>query len=267
MSSDSLIFLKLGGSLITDKNREGTARPERIRQVALEVRAALNQEPGLRLLIGHGSGSFGHFAGRRHGTREGVRGPDAWRGFTQVSAAAARLNRLVTDILLESGLPVISLQPSASASCHDGAIEDIAWHPIRTALDHHLIPLVYGDVAFDSNRGGTIISTEEIFAALTPLLRPDHILLVGQVAGVLGPDRKPIERLSHDHIREVSVLLGGSHGVDVTGGMSSKVTAMLRLVGSYPNLDARIISGLVKGNITTALLNPASAPGTLLAGI
>ncbi len=64
-----LVFLKLGGSLITDKRRPEAPRLDVIRQVAATIAAALRRYPTLRLLIGHGSGSFGHVYGRRYGTR------------------------------------------------------------------------------------------------------------------------------------------------------------------------------------------------------
>ena len=90
-----LVFLKLGGSLITDKAGELTARPRVIRRLAREVRTALNKRPDLKLVLGHGSGSFGHVVASRYGTRKGVREPEAWQGFTEVAHAAAQLNRIV----------------------------------------------------------------------------------------------------------------------------------------------------------------------------
>jgi isopentenyl phosphate kinase len=87
-------FLKLGVSLVTDKTRAYTARHERLARLASEVRQALDAAPDLRLVVGHGSGSFGHWAARPHGTRQGVHTPAQWRGYAEV-AAAARLNRIV----------------------------------------------------------------------------------------------------------------------------------------------------------------------------
>ena len=106
-----ITFLKLGGSLITDKNFPHTARPKVIRRIAEEIRAAWNpnKEP---LLIGHGSGSFGHVPAKKYGTRQGVHSEAEWSGFAEVHAEAAALNHIVTDILREAGLPVLSFVPS-----------------------------------------------------------------------------------------------------------------------------------------------------------
>src|SRR5512139_3099671 len=100
-----LVFLKLGGSLITDKTAEQVARPRVIRRLAREVRNALNKRPGLRLILGHGSGSFGHTVANRYGTRKGVRGPEAWQGFAEVADTAAQLNRIVTSAFVKAGVP------------------------------------------------------------------------------------------------------------------------------------------------------------------
>jgi isopentenyl phosphate kinase len=56
-----LTFVKLGGSLITDKRLENSFRAETAARIASEIQAAL-AEMMLQLVIGHGSGSFGHVA-------------------------------------------------------------------------------------------------------------------------------------------------------------------------------------------------------------
>src|SRR5215207_11554757 len=67
-----LIFLKLGGSLITDRTQPYTPRLDIIEDVALQISAALQDYPDLRLVIGHGSGSFGHVAASEYHTRDGL---------------------------------------------------------------------------------------------------------------------------------------------------------------------------------------------------
>lgn len=270
------VFLKLGGSLITDKTRQETPRHDVLARLAGEIAAARAARPDLRLLLGHGSGSFGHFAGRQYGTRQGiVAGQEArgWYGYAVTGAAAARLNRLVTDALVEAGLPAVTFQPSASARCADGRLLDMAWQPIARALDCGLLPVVHGDVALDDVRGCTIISTEEIFAYLAEHLRPSRILLAATVDGVYTGDplrdsaarRIPILRASVGWGSTPPFALGGSHGVDVTGGMESKVREMAALVQVHPGLVVRILSGERPGDVTRALVEPAADLGTQIA--
>ncbi|NLE75344.1 MAG: isopentenyl phosphate kinase family protein [Chloroflexi bacterium] len=266
------VFLKLGGSLITDKTRPYTARPETLSRLGREIREALETRPGMQLVIGHGSGSFGHVMGQQHRTREGVQGPEGWRGYAATGRAAAQLNRLVCDALWEAGVPVLALQPSASARCRDGRLEHLELGPILAALAGGLTPLVFGDVALDDVRGGTIVSTEEIFAYLAPHLRPTRLLLAGRTAGVFtadphrDPDAALLPRLTPAQALALGGELGGSHGADVTGGMWSKVQEVARLVQALPGLRAQIFSGERPSNVRATLKNPTSALGTMVEG-
>ena len=263
----TIAFLKLGGSLITDKTREATARPEVIRRLAREVRAALTARPEMRLVLGHGSGSFGHVLAHRYHLHTGCAD---WWGYAATGAIAARLNRLVTDTFLEEGVPVVSLQPSASARSQGGKLIEMAVAPIQAALDHGLTPLVYGDVSFDETQGSTIISTEQLFFHLTKWLSPSRIILAGEVEGVFTSDplRDPAARLisdiSRDNIETVKQMLSGSFAVDVTGGMLSKVLTMYDLLREHPALTIQIVSGRVPGVVQRALLGGEPAEGTLL---
>ncbi|GAB4438398.1 MAG: isopentenyl phosphate kinase [Anaerolineae bacterium] len=260
-----LTFLKLGGSLITDKSREATFRADVMARLAGEIAAACAARPAMRLLIGHGSGSFGHFAAARHGTVEGVRSPEAWRGFAEVGTVAGRLNRLVTDALHAAGLPVISVQPSASGRCVDGRLVSMALEPIQAALAHGLIPLVYGDVCHDDVRGGTIASTEAIMFFLARHLHPARVLLAGLDAGVLTPEGAVVPRIDAATLPELDGVLGGRAGVDVTGGMRRKVLDMLDLAGALPGVEVRIFSGAVPGAVQRALAGEGFTEGTLIA--
>ncbi len=255
-------FLKLGGSLITDKTRPYSARHEVLARLAAEVRQALDVAPGLRLLIGHGSGSFGHWAAKPYGTLQGVYTPVEWRGYAEVAAAAARLHRIVADAFLEAGVPVLSVQPSASARCHDGKLEYLDTRPIHAALAHGLVPLVYGDVALDNVRGGTIISTEDIFLFLARELHPARILLLGEAPGVLDLDGTVIPSITPATLSTVSRALAGSAGVDVTGGMATKVAQMVELVQHYPDIQAHILSGAEPALLVRVLLDPDLRVGT-----
>ncbi len=262
MTPEPLTFVKLGGSLITDKTRPYAARHETIERLAREVSQTLAAAPALRLLIGHGSGSFGHWAARPYGTRGGVTTPAQWRGYAQVAAAAARLNRIVVDTFLQAGVPVWSLQPSASARCHDGDLQHVDIHPIHTALAHGLIPLIYGDVALDDARGGTIISTEDIFVHLAEHLHPARILLLGEVEGVLSSDGRIIPRITPADLPRLEESLSGAAGVDVTGGMGDKVRRMIHLVQRHPGTHVHILTGTLPGLLTRVLLDADPIPGT-----
>ena len=264
------MFLKLGGSLITDKASPQTARPAVIQRVAREIRAALEESRGLQLLLGHGSGSFGHPVASKYGIQEGLADTDNWWGYAETAVVAARLNRLVCDGCLAEGVPVLPIQPSASSLCENGSLLHLEVAALEEALRRRLVPVVYGDVSFDTVRGSAIISTEEIFAYLAPLLHPSRVILAAQVEGVFTADplkeagTRPVKDIIASELHEVETLLAGSAAIDVTGGMLGKVRTMCRLIQDEPQATVRIVSGEKPGLIREALLNPATEQGTLI---
>ncbi|HAJ34094.1 MAG TPA: uridylate kinase [Chloroflexi bacterium] len=258
-----LVFLKLGGSLITDKRAAETPRLAVIERLAQEIAAAQQADPALQLVIGHGSGSFGHVYGRRYGTRDGVYDAAGWYGYAAVGDAAARLNRLVTAALLRAGIPAWSIQPGALLRCADGRVVQGMEATVTAALARGLTPVVFGDVALDAVRGGTIVSTEEIFEGLVDALTPTRIVLAGEVDGIftadpqLDPNAQPITVITPATLSAVVEGLGSSHGVDVTGGMRAKVQQSLAMVERQPGLEIIVCSGLEAGHVQAAL---AGAP-------
>jgi len=242
----SLVFLKLGGSLITDKSRPYTARPDKLDDLAAQIAAAFHENADLRLVLGHGSGSFGHTPASQFDTRRGVSGPEAWRGFAEVWYQASRLNRLVIEALYRAGLPAISFSPAAAVTAHDGKVFSWDCTSLQSALENGLLPVVHGDVAFDQVRNGTILSTEDLFVYLAQEFHPKRILLAGQERGVWAdfPARQRlIDEITPGNFAQQAPGLGGAAGTDVTGGMRSKVTEMLNLVEQVPGLEVLIFSG------------------------
>lgn len=239
-----MIFLKLGGSAITDKTRRATAKPDVIRAAARAIFSARAENPELRILLGHGSGSFGHFTAKEFGFGQ----PENWRAYAETGASAQRLNRLVTDIFLSENVPVVSVQPSASARTRDGQLYALDISSIRTALDHNLIPLIYGDVAFDDTRGMAIASTDALFAYLAPLLKPARIIYTTAVNGIYtgdpikNPDAQLIPEITPASFEQFRAHVGAAHGVDVTGGMLDKLARSVALVSKLPDLAVSIIS-------------------------
>jgi isopentenyl phosphate kinase len=270
-----LSFLKLGGSLITDKTRPYTVRLDKLKALMAEIASALAGSRDLRLLLGHGSGSFGHFAVMDHMlghpnpvTAKGDAGAAAayWRGYSEVRYRAAVLNQHVMDTLHEAGIPAISLQPSAMVQATDGAVSNWDLTSVHGALDSGLLPVIYGDIVFDATRGSTVLSTEALMIHLAPQLRPQRILLAGIEPAVWAdfPERRhPIERITPSSFEGVAARVGGSHGTDVTGGMKAKVQEMLALVDRMPGLTVQILSGEQAGNVERALTG--AKLGTVLA--
>ncbi len=269
---EKLIFLKLGGSLITDKERPRTPRLDRLEDLCGQIASVLARDPSLPLLIGHGAGSFGHVAAKKYGTRDGVPlsalSPSSqtplsqedesqyWHGFSEVWHEAAALNKIVMDAMREANIPAMAMSPSGGVSARDGEVAKWDLRPLRSALLKGIVPVIHGDVVFDEVRGGTILSTEDLFVHLAREMRPQRILLAGLEDGVYAdfPARKhKVESVTPASYEKIRTSIGQSSGTDVTGGMESKVKQMLNLVKFIPELSVQIFSGETYGNLENAL--------------
>jgi isopentenyl phosphate kinase len=247
-----LIFLKLGGSLITNKDIPFSARKDTLRRLGSEISKAIDTNPELKLLIGHGSGSFGHSIAAQFGTRSGIRSPEDWLGFQKVWWAAHQLNQIVIREFLDLGLPIISLPASASLVSMNKKVDQWNIQPIISSLKNHLLPIVFGDVVIDKKLGATIFSTEELFSYLVNVLHPKRILLAGKERGVFldyPHNQDFISIITPDTYPSVSNKISASTSTDVTGGMTSKVRSMLDLIILEENLSVDIFSGEEEGNL------------------
>jgi len=265
-----LVFLKLGGSLITDKTKPYTPLLDVMDDLALQIKTALQTHPDLRVLVGHGAGSFGHVPASEYKTRDGLppqatplvyrRRDDTqnnyWKGFAEVWYQASTLNRFVMESFHKADLRAIALPPSSSVISSNGKVSVWDTTPIRMALAADILPVVFGDTVFDEVRGGTILSTEDLFMYLTDALHPDRILLAGLESAVWEdfPARtRKIEKITPASFNEIKSGIGKSAAADVTGGMESKVKQMLELVEKQSNLTVQIFSCDEPGNLVRAL--------------
>jgi len=266
-----LVFLKLGGSLITDKTQPYTVRRDTLTRLASEIQSALARTSGLSLVLGHGSGSFGHFAVKEHFPSppsplpklgEGRRG----EGFAEVWYRASQLNRYVIEALHEAGVSAISIPASAVVNTSGGSITRWDLTSLKAALEARIVPVIYGDVVFDNLSGGAVLSTEHLMFYLAHHLPPRRILLAGLEAAVWADfpaRRQRVPKVTRANFDSLSEKIGGSHGTDVTGGMKSKVEEMLVLVHDLPQMSVQIFSGEEPGNVEKALAGEAL--GTLIA--
>ncbi|MCJ7624803.1 MAG: isopentenyl phosphate kinase [Anaerolineaceae bacterium] len=260
-----LIFIKLGGSLITDKHNPSVPNRTSIMQLATEIADALRLNPELKLIIGHGSGSFGHVPAKKYDTYNGAYSPAQWQGFIEVWKEARTLNQIIIDALFAFDLPILAFPPSAALISENRMVTSWDLTPLEKALQANLIPLINGDVVFDTAIGCTILSTEELFFHLATIFQPERILLAGLDYGVYNdyPEcNHLLELITPETYSEIKNRLKKSAAVDVTGGMLQKVQTMIDLIIRFPKIQASIFSGTHPGNLMRAL--QGATPGTTL---
>jgi isopentenyl phosphate kinase len=257
-----LTLIKLGGSLITDKRRPGRARRQVIARLAGEIAAGAGTSPG-RLVVGHGSGSFGHPAAARHGVHRGDDGGGP-AGVAETQARAATLHRLVVDALLEAGATPFSLAPSSFMAASAGRPVGLSIEPLMLALDRALLPVTYGDVVLDRRQGAAICSTETVFTALIRALgrrgRPvRRVLWLGETEGVWDAAGQLVGEITRANLAPVLEAAGAAAGTDVTGGMRHRLETAAAL--ARHGVESWILDGLVPGRLARALGGDV-VPGT-----
>jgi isopentenyl phosphate kinase len=254
---ENLILVKLGGSLITDKTKPFIHRPEIIKRLAKEVHKA-RKEKSIKLIIGHGSGSFAHKPAKEYRTDLGVIDNESFKGIAAVQDAAADLNRIVVECLREADENAISINPSSCTIAEGDVIKDWFLDPLEYMLKCDLLPVVYGDVLMDTRKGCSIVSTEEVLNYLSRKLISKRIIIVGITDGVFDKDpnkysdAKLIPEINSKNYLKVREYLGGSIGYDVTGGMFRKVEKMFELTKF--GVEIEIINGKKEDILKRALL-------------
>ncbi|MFZ2071385.1 MAG: isopentenyl phosphate kinase [Halobacteriota archaeon] len=247
MATEDLIFIKFGGSLITEKSTPYTINYNVIKRIVKELKEVIATNQDLKLLIGHGGGSFPHPIAKSFRTIEGFVQDNSVRGFALCQNAASTLNRIVVDLMIDYGVNAISIQPSACCIAKNGVLSDFFGEPLKTAIDHGIIPVVFGDCIFDTIRGCTVVSTEQILTYLSKYIRPSRVLIFELVGGVYTSDpqkdknAKLIPEITVENFSSIKSYLGGSYSVDVTGGMLKKVRELLTI--AKMGIECEILSG------------------------
>jgi isopentenyl phosphate kinase len=249
-----IVLVKIGGSLITDKNKPYTVRKKALNIIGDEVKKASTM--GKILIIGHGAGSFAHVPAKKYQTHQGIINNDSYRGIAEVADVAAQLNRIVVKILLEKGVNAVSVSPLSSMTASNHQLDQIFTKPIEQLLSHGLLPVVYGDQILDTEIGCTIFSTEKVLAYLGLSLKEkgyqvEQIIQCGQTNGVYDADGHTIQEINPQNFKDYKQALGGSGGVDVTGGMLHKVEETLAL--AEKGIPGLIIDGIVHGTLSDAI--------------
>lgn len=224
---NNVILVKLGGSIITDKTTPYKARPDVIRRLARELKKFDN----LHIIIAHGSGSFGHTSAKEFGGKKGYK--SKW-GIAKVARDAMEINRIVMDILIEEGLPAISLRPMSMILTKKGKIKDNLFEIIEEVLNQDLIPVVYGDVIWDKEWKSTIYSGEktlnEIGTHLTKKgFNVDRIIQIGETNGVYDDKGKTIPAINKRNWKSIKQYIFNSKRADVTGAMKHKIENALSI--------------------------------------
>lgn len=212
-------LLKIGGSVLTDKTRLESAKIEEIYRIAAEI---AGRDSGLILV--HGAGSFGHIHAKKYSLAERF----SSEGVLETHRSVVRLNDLVVESLQRAGSSPVPVHPFSCTILKDGRIDVMETGPIIEMVKMGLVPVLHGDVAMDRSKGAAIVSGDQLVSSLARSLRPEIVALGTAVDGVIFNGR-PLAEVRREDLAEIGSELGGSAGVDVTGGMKGKLEELLDL--------------------------------------
>lgn len=258
----SLIIIKLGGSIITYKQRSGVfLRRKTLARIAQEIHRAQERNPTLRIILIHGAGAGGHQLADKYQLTKGLRHhPERWEGALLTRIANQYLNLEIFKILSANHLRVIPVHTASVVTQKNKAIFSFAREALDEALKNQCIPLLYGELVFDTKLGMSVCSGDTSAVLLAHRYEAQQIIYASDIDGIF--DRDPHQYNNATLIRTISlrnllkdksIALAGSHHVDVTGGLFNKIAELSH--HPLPDSLERVVvcSGLKSGILERAI--------------
>jgi len=236
-----MILIKLGGSIITNKEKPLTANKPAIRRLASHLRRI--KEP---LVVVHGGGSYGHYWSVKYDIHTK---PSRYniKGVSVVKNSMVQLNRIILESFLESNLRPYCLPPSDFMLSDKPIVKKVK--EITKIAITGLTPISYGDVMWFGKNKFYILSGDKIMGILSKILKPRLAIFVTNVDGIYS--NMKTKRLIRDITVEKPTV--SEVTTDVTGGMSRKIreaaniskngTDVFFVNGNFPKRIANAISG------------------------
>ncbi|MBN1245664.1 isopentenyl phosphate kinase family protein [Candidatus Bathyarchaeota archaeon] len=263
MSDAKPTILKIGGSVITDKNGELAARTEVINRLAEETQKANLKN----LIIVHGGGSFGHPTAQKYGIKEGLKDNAQKVGFAETHHVMTVLNGLVMDALVWHNIPAFSVAPSCCVVTENGRIKLVEDAVLKMLLKMGFVPVLYGDAVLDEKLGFTVLSGDQLVSYLARKFSADKIVIGVDTDGLYDADPKLAKNpklyahLTLSELGKIRKKLGGSTAADVTGGMLGKMAELVPAVEQ--GIPVAMVNAAKPNRVYKALMGEA-VEGTVI---
>jgi len=234
-----MILIKLGGSIITNKQKPLTPNISAINKIAAQLKKV--REP---IIIVHGGGSFGHYWSVRYDMHTKP-AKYSKKGVAVVKNSMVELNKIILDSFLKNELNPYCLPPTDfmfSDKADAKKVKEIA----RIAKDG-LVPVSYGDVLWHGKNKFYILSGDRIMGILAKILKPRLAIFVLNVDGVYS-DMKTKKLLYEIKVQETAI---SEVEMDVTGGMTHKIKEAMMI--SKGGIDVFLVNGNKPERIVNAI--------------
>lgn len=206
-----MILIKLGGSIITNKERPLSPRRKTIEKIAKNLRKI--QEP---IVIVHGGGSFGHYWSVKYDMHTQPRKYDI-KGVSIVKNSMIELNKIILDAFLKNRLSPYCLPPTDFMDGNKPISKKVK--EIEKIAKSGLIPITFGDALWYGQNKTYILSGDKIMTHLSKILKPRLSIFALNEDGLYSDMKtKKLIRELNDEAPIIS-----ENKMDVTGGMTRKV--------------------------------------------
>lgn len=245
---DPVAVLKIGGSILTDRERYCTLDPGSLRRVA-EALAGWLPGARCRVVLVLGGGSFGHNVVVEHGL--GLDGRH--RCPAEVFELTARLFELKVALARElaaRGIAAMPLQETTLFGLRkDGTLRLARPAALARCLAGGWLPLLTGGPLPDHRNSFVPVSSDRLVLPLAEVFPVRRYVVLTDRPGLCdptAPGSPPVRRVRADQHSDAVGLLWPSSKIDVTGGMGGKLQAVLQLaaagveavIGDGRDLDA-----------------------------
>ncbi|MHA1467444.1 MAG: isopentenyl phosphate kinase [Promethearchaeota archaeon] len=258
-NNNDIVLLKLGGSLLTDKDKPFSIREDVVKSAIQQIIDANKQ-----LILIHGGGSFGHPLAKEYSISEGINSsiPHQILGLTKTHQSMNNFNSYLVDLFLEKKYPALSIQASSIFIKDSLKISTQSIDIIETALDLNILPILYGDIILDKQGSFSIISGDQIIFELCENLKKyqiSKVIFVMETDGIYindkDPNQKNVKLATKLYLRDLENLNLADLGqkIDVTGGIQGKINS-IKEICKY-NIPVQLLNGLKEGYIFKSLKN------------
>lgn len=244
-----LTVLKLGGSLITFKDKPLAANLGNIRTVARAISGYVNEDNNKRVFLVHGGGSFGHYFAKKYRlSRKWVRANP--EGTSRTSASMIDLHAIVLDELLRRGVNCKTVLTSEILDCDTGDVSQSGKEYIQLLFDSGFVPITFGNVLI-SKKGARIISGDSIALAVSnSVLEYERRVIFAMDVDGIYPSMNMNSPIIHE-LKLDSKVSTYSRNFDVTGGIKAKVKAGFLLARG--GAEVYFVNGSKRGRLADLL--------------
>ena len=234
-----MILVKLGGSIITNKQKPLTPNLLAINKIANQLKKV--REP---IIVVHGGGSFGHYWSVRYDMHTKP-AKYSKKGIAVVKNSMVELNEIILNSFLKHNLNPYCLPPTDFMLGDKPDLKRVK--EISKIAKAGLVPISYGDVLWHGKNKFYILSGDRIIGILAKILKPRLVIFVLNVGGVYS-DMKTKKLLYEIKGQKASIT---KVGMDVTGGMNRKIMEAAMI--SKSGIDVFLVNGNKPERIVNAI--------------